>query len=164
MKDAQLKFKEDYQAEQIRALTKHYYDMNNIHIQLNTKKERIMEKIYGVMDKLDKKTGKESVGSLINSCKYSITKKMLKYSKKYPKFLKLIHKEIDKWKAFMLEKHDIYFEEHEEKVQEYYDQLEREKNENLALLDALKDANKENEPTPGEKEKEKDNEQDKKSG
>ena len=142
LKTAKKKFEEDYQTEQIRSITKHYIDMHNIHLQLNIKKERIFEKIHGIMEKLIKKTGKETAGSLINTVKYEISKQMIAYSKKYPKFLELIEIEINKWKAFMLEKHEIYFEEHEEKVQEYYDQIEREKNENLALMDALKDANK----------------------
>ena len=140
LKQARAKFTEKYQEEQIKVLTNHYADMHNIHAQLNIKKQRIFEKMEKIKKKLIKKTGKESTGSIINACKLGISKAMIKYSKKYPKFLRRIEKEIRKWKAFMLEKHQIYFEEHEEKVQEYYDALEREKNDNLALEDAKKEA------------------------
>jgi hypothetical protein len=140
LKQARSQFTEKYQEEQIRALTKHYQDMHNISAQLVTKKDRIFKKMRKINKKLVKKTGKETTGSIINACKLGISKAMIKYSTKYPKFLRRIQKEIGKWKAFMLEKHHIYYEEHEEKVQEYYDALEREKNDNLALEDAKKDA------------------------
>lgn len=145
LKQARTEFVQKYQERQIEAVTKHYDDMHNISRQLTIKKERIFSKIMKVFKLLVKKAGKETVGSVMNSCKLSISKSMLKYSKKYPKFLRQIEKEIENWKAFILEKHHIYFEEHEEKVQAYYDALEREKNENLAMEDAKKEAEQQNE-------------------
>lgn len=145
LKQAKTEFVQKYQERQIEALAKHYADMHNISRQLTVKKGRLFRKIMRVFKLLTKEAGKETVGSVMSACKLSISKAMVKYSKKYPKFLREIQREIENWKAFILEKHHIYFEEHEEKVQAYYDALEREKNENLAMEDAKKEAQDQNE-------------------
>ena len=142
LKQAKETFVQEYQIEQIQTITKHYMDMHNISKQVTEKKQRIFNEMKKVEKKLMKKARKESMGSVMNACRLSISKLMVNYSSKYPRFLEAIENEISEWKAFMLEKHSIYFDEHEEKVQAYYDALEREKNEDMALAEAQNEANK----------------------
>ena len=117
----------EFQDAQVEALSKHYTDMHNIHAQMVSKKETIIEKSLSTLKKLNWKANLMTASSMMSVVKLGITQIMLRYSKKYPPIFALKQEQIEEWKQFMLQMDYILCLEQEEKVAAWYRDQEAKK-------------------------------------
>ena len=127
VRQIQREFTKNFETSQIEAWTKHLLDLHNISAQLMVQKKRLRKIAKRSIRYLETRSRLLTSKAIIAAIKLSTAKCMVLFSYKYPAFLEAITEEIAKWKEFIIEKHEILYDEHQEKVDEYYKELEKKK-------------------------------------